>query len=122
MERILKTRNRFVNEVSLDDCKRAIKKLTIFGNAYTLIAMNNGRFMIQSLPEGMGVDHTQVLKLAENNNGIVTHKLLMNELNWDSHRIESVTNFLVKESIVWIDEYKQGDKVQISFYFPSLFN
>jgi hypothetical protein len=81
--------------------------------------------MIQSLPEGMGLDHTQVLKLAENNNGIVTHKLLMDELNWDSRRIESVTNFLVKEGIVWIDEQHKQQGVgnaQISFYFPSLFS
>lgn len=52
LEKVLKVRSRFVNEVSLDDCRRAIKKLNIFGNAFTLIPMNNGRFMVQSLPDG----------------------------------------------------------------------
>ncbi len=46
-ERIQKVRSRFVSDVSLDDCRRAIKKLDIFGNAFTLIQMNNGRSMVQ---------------------------------------------------------------------------
>ena len=45
-ERIQKVRSRFVSDVSLDDCRRAIKKLDIFGNAFTLIQMNNGRSMV----------------------------------------------------------------------------
>jgi hypothetical protein len=45
-EKILKVRSKFVSEVSLDDCRRAIKKLDIFGKAFTLIQMNNGRFMV----------------------------------------------------------------------------
>lgn len=53
LQKVMKIRSRFVNEVSLDDCRRAIKKLNIFGNAFTLIPMNNGRFMVQSLPDGI---------------------------------------------------------------------
>lgn len=45
-DRIQKVRSRFVSDVSLDDCRRAIKKLDIFGNAFTLIQMNNGRSMV----------------------------------------------------------------------------
>jgi ESCRT-II complex subunit VPS22 len=122
LERIMKVRNRFVNEVSIDDCKRAIKKLDLFGNAFTLIPMNNGRFMVQSVPEGMNVDHTQILKLAENNNGIVTQKHVLEELKWDMFRIDNVFNFLVKEGIVWVDFYNIGTATKYSYYFPSLYN
>ena len=122
LERILKVRNRFVNEVSIDDCKRAIKKLDLFGNAFTLIPMNNGRFMVQSVPEGMNIDHTQILILAEKNNGIVTQKLVLDELKWDTFRIDNVFNYLVKEGVVWIDLFQTGTTHKISFYFPSLFN
>ena len=121
LERTKKVRNRFVNEVSLDDCKRAIKKLELLGNAYTLISMSNGRYMIQSVPEGMGVDHTQVLKLAESKSGIVSHKLILDELKWDLPRVENVINFLVKEGIVWLDQVNDGPHLKTSYYFPSLF-
>lgn len=122
LDKIRKVRSRHVNEVSLDDCRRAIKKLNVFGNAFTLILMNNGRYMIQSVPEGMSVDHTQVLKLAEANNGIVDSRLISDELKWDSVRIQNVFNFMIKEGIVWIDKYNKGTTIKISYYFPSLFN
>ena len=121
LEKIRKVRSRFVNEVSIDDCRRAIKKLDIFGNAFTLISMNNGRFMVQSVPEGMSVDHTQVIVLAENNQGIVTRDLIQRDLKWDSYRIENVINFMLKEGIAWVDVYTTGQNIKYSYYFPSLF-
>ena len=120
----MKVRSRFVNEVSLDDCRRAIKKLNIFGNAFTLISMNNGRYMVQSLPEGMNQDHSQVIKLAENSNGVVTHKLIVDELKWDSYRVDNVLNFMIKEGIVWLDVSSSNSSTgapKLSYYFPSLF-
>jgi ESCRT-II complex subunit VPS22 len=122
LEKIKRVRNRFVNEVSLDDCRRAIKKLDVFGNAFTLIPMGNGRYVIQSLPDGMNNDHSQVLKLAETNNGLVTSRLLLDQLKWDLYRIESVLNFLIKEGIVWIDVHGQGGTIVTSYYFPGLFS
>jgi ESCRT-II complex subunit VPS22 len=122
LDRIKKVRSRFVNEVSLDDCRRAIKKLDVFGNAFTLIPMGNGRYMIQSLPDGMNNDHSQVLKLAETNNGLVTRMLLLEQLKWDLYRAENVLNFLIKEGIVWIDGHSQGGSLVTSYYFPGLFN
>lgn len=121
LEKINKLRNRFVSEVSLDDCRRAIKKLNIFGNAFTLIPMSNGRFMVQSLPEGMSVDHTQILKLAELNKGVVTQRLILDELKWDLYRIENVINFMLKEGIIWIDAHSDAQATKISYFFPSFF-
>jgi ESCRT-II complex subunit VPS22 len=118
LDKIKRVRSRFVNEVSLDDCRRAIKKLDVFGSAFTLIAMGNGRYMIQSLPDGMGNDHSQVLKLAEASNGLVTSKLVLEQLRWDMYRVESVLSLLVREGIVWIDVHNRVT----SYYFPGLFN
>jgi ESCRT-II complex subunit VPS22 len=117
-DKIRRTRSKFVNEVNEDDCKRAIKKLHIFGAAFTLVSMSNGRYMIQSLPEGMNVDHSEVLNIAEKNCGIVSYALALTELKWDPVRIENILISMVKEGIVWIDVNKNQQK---SYYFPSLF-
>jgi ESCRT-II complex subunit VPS22 len=117
-DKIRRTRSKFGNEVNEDDCKRAIKKLHIFGAAFTLVSMSNGRYMIQSLPEGMNVDHSEVLNIAEKNCGIVSYALALTELKWDPVRIENILISMVKEGIVWIDVNKNQQK---SYYFPSLF-
>lgn len=118
LTKVVQTRSRFVSEVSLDDCKRAIKKLSIFGNAFTLIAMSGGRYMVQSLPDGMNLDHSQVLNLAEKNRGVVTDGLVRDELKWDELRVDNLMGFMVKEGVVWIDLSANGKK---EYYFPSLF-
>lgn len=70
----------------------------------------------------MNVDHTQILKLAESNNGIVTLKLIQDELNWSVYRIENLFNFMIREGIVWLDEFSdRNGLVKKSYYFPSLF-
>lgn len=123
LDRIKRVRNRFVNEVSLDDCKRAIRKLDVFGNSFTLIPMGHGRFMIQSVPDGMSNDHSQVVKLAETNQGLVTSRLLLEQLKWDVYRVESVINFLIKEGLVWVDEHTSSNgATDASYYFPGLFS
>lgn len=123
--RINRVRSRFVNEVSLDDCKRAIKKLTIFGSAYTLIRMTSDdeRYMIQSLPDEMSTDHIELLKLAESNGGILTHQQILTELKWDSIRVENGLNFIIKEGIAWLDIHQDQSKLQPtnSYYFISLY-
>lgn len=69
----------------------------------------------------MSNDHTLILKLAENKNGIVTNKLIEDELRWESLRIDNILNFLLKDGIVWIDLYSSGGTVKQTYYFPSLF-
>ena len=70
----------------------------------------------------MNVDHTQVLKLAESNNGILTLKLVRDELDWDAYRIENLLNFMIREGIVWLDEFTgKAGTLKKSYYFPSLF-
>jgi hypothetical protein len=71
---------------------------------------------------GMNVDHTQVLKLAESNNGIITSHLVMNEFKWDEYRVENLFNFMIKEGLVWLDCHETSGIHKKSYYFPSLFS
>ena len=70
----------------------------------------------------MSNDHTLILKLAESNNGIITKKLIQDELKWDLFRVENILNFMLKDGIIWIDVYSSGGIVKQSYFFPSLFS
>jgi ESCRT-II complex subunit VPS22 len=37
-------------EISIDDILRAIKKLKVLGNGFTVIPLGTGRFLVQSIP------------------------------------------------------------------------
>lgn len=37
-------------EISNDDLLRAIKKLKVLGNGFTLISLSSGRYLVQSIP------------------------------------------------------------------------
>ena len=70
----------------------------------------------------MNNDHSQVLKLAEANNGLVTSRLILEQLKWDVFRIENIINFMIKEGIVWVDICNLAGQTTASYYFPGLFN
>jgi hypothetical protein len=65
----------------------------------------------------MSNDHTLILKLAETKNGIVSKKLIQDELKWDLFRTENILNFMLKDGIIWIDVHNAKE----TYYFPSLF-
>lgn len=48
-----------------DDILRAIDKLKVLGNGFELIPLGSGRFLVQSVPGELNMDHTRVLQLAE---------------------------------------------------------
>ena len=47
-----------------DDLIRAIKKLKVLGNGFTVIPMG-GTYMIQSVPGELSMDHTSVIQQAQ---------------------------------------------------------
>lgn len=67
-------------EISTDDLLRAIKKLKILGNGFTVIPLDSGRYLIQSVPGEFSMDQTAVLQKAESNAGFVTLTILKEEL------------------------------------------
>lgn len=121
-ERLKRVRSKQLQQVSIDDCITAIKKLHILGNGFTLIAMKNNRFLVQSVPDELNIDHTKILQLAENTGGMISKRQIEQTLNWESFRIENVIDFLIKEGIVWIDEQAKEDNQYFlpSFYLISL--
>lgn len=48
-----------------DDILRAIDKLKVLGGGFELIPMGGGRYLVQSVPGELNMDHTRVLQLAE---------------------------------------------------------
>ena len=70
----------FSQEISIDDCLRAIKKLKILGNGFTVIPLDSGRYLIQSVPGEFSMDQTAILQKAEANQGFVTMTILKEEL------------------------------------------
>lgn len=49
-----------------DDILRAVEKIKVLGNGFELIPfLGSGRFMIQSVPGELSMDHSRVLQLAE---------------------------------------------------------
>ena len=54
-------------ECSSDDILMAIRKLKTLGNGFTLIPLgdNTGRYLVQSIPGELTLDHTTILQEAE---------------------------------------------------------
>lgn len=102
-------------EISEDDLLRAVKKLKILGNGFTVIPLDSGRYLVQSVPGEFSMDQTAILQKAENNGGKVTAASLSAELGWDSKRIERALDLLMKDGLAWVD------KQDHSFWIPSIF-
>lgn len=115
--RTTRGRSRQAQDVSLDDVMRAIKKLKCLGNGFVLHKLNDGRFMVQSVPAELNMDHTCVLNLAQGT-GHVSVKLLENELGWQTERSLLVMDRLIQEGLVWVDDQDRNGRL---FWFPGLF-
>lgn len=133
-ERLSKARSRKGGagevEISMDDLQRAIKKLKVLGNGFTVIPIsgggggNNGkngggetRFLVQSVPGELSTDHTSVLATAEEGGGAVGVQQLVKTLGWEVDRAQRALDHLVKEGLAWVDD--QGK--QTLYWFPALF-
>ena len=78
--------------------------------------------MVFSVPLELDSDHIVVLKLAESTDrgdvmiGAVTVKGILENTKWGTERVERALELLLKEGMVWIDEYNS----ERAYYFPSL--
>jgi ESCRT-II complex subunit VPS22 len=97
---------------------RAVEKLKVLGNGFELIALGNGRFLVQSVPGELSMDHSRVLQLADHG-GFVTRESISDRLHWDETRVANALEHLTKQGIAWIDEQAPDDTVY--YWFPSLF-
>ncbi|KAL8598319.1 ESCRT-II subunit protein snf8 [Nucella lapillus] len=115
-DRVVASRGRTSQDISLDDMLRAIKKLRILGNGFTVLTVGNLQ-LVQSVPGELTMDHTNILLLAQKS-GYVSKSMLLNDLKWEDERSNRGLDFLVKEGMAWVDDQAGGERL---YWFPSLF-
>ena len=79
-------RSQHHQDITIDDLLRATKKLKILGTGFTVIPLNSGRYLVQSVPGEMSLDQVSVLDQAEKYRGLVTENILQENLQWDQQR------------------------------------
>ena len=65
------------------------------------------------------MDQNEVVKLAQENNGHVTVKDLMDKLGWQRNRSEKALTDLTMDAIVWLDQPGSGRST--IYWFPGLY-
>jgi len=119
-QRLVRTRNRArKEEITSDDILRAVGKLKSLGSGFGAISLGDGRYIIQSVPGELTMDHARILEAAQQNGGYVTVKFLMDNLKWDFARTERAIEHLMKEGIAWVD-LATPDRTP-TYWFPALF-
>lgn len=106
-------------EITNEDLLAASKKLKIFGNGFTIVPIGRGKYLVQSIPGELSMDHTAVLQQASlSGNAYVSKCMLEEELRWEKERAQKALDHMVKEGLAWLDE--QGEEETL-YWFPSLF-
>lgn len=107
-------------DITNDDLLEAAKKLRIFGNGFTIVPIGKGKYLVQSVPGELSMDHTAVLQQANTSgNAYTSVTILENELKWEKERAQKAMDHMVKMGLAWLDE--QDDNVTL-YWFPSMFN
>lgn len=106
-------------DITNEDLLAASKKLKVFGNGFTVVPIGRGKYLVQSIPGELSMDHTAVLQQASlSGNAHVSRSMLEEELRWERERAQKALDHMVKEGLAWLDE--QG-KQETLYWFPSLF-
>ncbi|KAJ8313671.1 hypothetical protein KUTeg_008232 [Tegillarca granosa] len=114
-DRLVASRGKRSQDISLDDVFCAIKKLKVLGNGFTVIPVGK-TYLVQSVPGELSMDHTTVLQQAQEK-GYVTKTDLLTKLKWEEERAVRTMNFMVKEGLAWIDDQAK----ERQYWFPSFF-
>ncbi|XP_019636222.1 PREDICTED: vacuolar-sorting protein SNF8-like [Branchiostoma belcheri] len=109
-------KSRARQDVSNDDLLRAIKKLKVLGSGFTAIPVGGGRYLVQSVPGELNMDHTTVLQLAEGS-GFVSESSIVSKLRWEKERAQRVLDHMVKEGLAWVDDQAPEGR---QYWFPAL--
>ncbi|XP_062615137.1 vacuolar-sorting protein SNF8-like [Saccostrea cucullata] len=115
-DKVTASRGKKSQPISIDDLLRAIKKLKILGNGFTVIALGKS-YMVQSVPGELTMDHTKLLQEAQNE-GFVSKKSLMSSLKWEEERASRALEYMVKEGLAWVDDQASDGR---QYWFPSFF-
>lgn len=113
---VLKGRARNRQDVSQDDLCHAIKKLSVLGSGFKVLALKGGH-LVQSVPSELNMDHTTVLQMAQKT-GFTSVSALTKELKWDEERATRLLNYLIQEGMIWIDDQ---DSREVLYWVPGFF-
>lgn len=106
-------------EISQDDLIRAAQKLKILGSGFSIVPIGKGKYMVQSVPGELSMDHTAILQLLNNlSEAFVSVTILKEKLNWQDQRSQKALDHMLKEGLCWIDLQNEAENL---YYFPSLF-
>lgn len=120
-QRLVKSKGSAASQgLSTDDVLRAIEKLKILGNGFSIIQLNRGRILVQSVPGELSLDQNQVVKAAQESACISVLELKV-KLNWEEERSRKVLYDMVVGGLVWIDTQSGAGNSQVIYWFPSLF-
>ena len=119
-KRLVKSRGSKRDDISNDDILRAIKKLKILGNGFSLIDLGNDKYLVQSIPGELSLDQTVILQKAEVNGGHVSIGFLKKNLNWDYERSQRAIDRLLVDGLAWSDT-QTLDK-ETWYWIPSIFS
>lgn len=114
---VLKGRSRTRQDVSEDDIVRAIKKLAVLGSGFKVLPIQ-GRQLVQSVPSELNMDHTTMLQAAQKT-GYTSFSAIQKDLKWNKERINRVLDFLLQESMVWVDAQNSGEAL---YWVPGFFS
>ena len=119
-QRLIKSRGSKCDDISNDDILRAIKKLKILGNGFSLIPLDNDKYLVQSVPGELSMDQTVILQKAEANGGHVSITFLKKNLNWEHERSQRAIDRLLVDGLAWIDT--QTSENEAWYWIPSIFS
>lgn len=107
-------------DITNDDLLAAAKKLRIFGNGFSIVPIGRGKYLVQSVPGELSMDHTAVLQQASvSGNAFISVSLLESDLKWEKDRAQKAMDHMVKMGLAWLDEQDNNGTL---YWFPSLFN
>jgi ESCRT-II complex subunit VPS22 len=91
-------------EVSIEDLKRAIDKLSVLGSGFKLVESKGKIPYLLSVPIELNRDHEEIIEVAEEI-GYVSSEVMSRERGWTAERFNHTINPLLLEGLVWEDNY-----------------
>lgn len=116
--RLLRTRNKYGQDISLEDIRTSINKLKLLGTGMAVLGSGDNA-IVQSVPGELSMDHTMVLEFAQKNGARASVVSVMKGLSWQQERASKVLEHLVGEGMAWID--CQPSPQHPTYWFPTFF-
>ncbi len=93
------------DNVSVKDLIRAIKSLEVFGSGAVRTIKIGKELFISSMPDSSSGDAPRLMGVFDEIDGL-TAVDIMSKLGWSEERVIHVVQILVKEGILWVDNYE----------------